>query len=413
MMWKMVTLLVGLSALAQINEQCVITAGGKPVHVTADGFYDLRAVPAGAPVRLYARCTDASGVVRYGRTEFLQPEAGQLLENLAFSFSASPFPRASALIVAADRTAYTIGKDDPGQLSVTATHASAADLDVADGVGVTYTSSNPAVVSVSATGLIEAIAEGNAVIGVAYDGLRGAITVAVNESGNQATTVEGLVRFADGSPVLGAEVSAGGESGTTDASGQFSFQPLLLESGPLRIAAVKRTDVQYFATSAVIDAVLGGITDGGLLVLSTPRQVDTDGDGILDDYELTLSLPKPPFQFDLNNPDTDGNGILDGAEDDDEDGLPDFYELLIGTSMIQRDSDHPDNSISDGDEDFDSDGLTNLQEFENNSNPYLPDTDGDGVTDLDEVNAGFDPADATSHPKRVGYGRAVSFRRTN
>ena len=82
MMWKMVTLLVGLSALAQINEQCVLTAGGKPVHVTADGFYDLRAVPAGAPVRLYARCTDASGVVRYGRTEFLQPEAGQLLEYL-------------------------------------------------------------------------------------------------------------------------------------------------------------------------------------------------------------------------------------------------------------------------------------------------------------------------------------------
>src|SRR5262249_36647277 len=44
------------------------------------------------------------------------------------------------------------------------------------------------------------------------------------------------------------------------------------------------------------------------------------------------------------------------------------------------------NDPSIGAEDADRDGLTNLLEFQNGTNPNNPDTDGDGLTDGDEVN---------------------------
>jgi hypothetical protein len=46
---------------------------------------------------------------------------------------------------------------------------------------------------------------------------------------------------------------------------------------------------------------------------------DTDGDGLSDRKEATMSL-------DPNNPDTDGDGIPDGLDDSDGDGIPDGVE---------------------------------------------------------------------------------------
>lgn len=57
------------------------------------------------------------------------------------------------------------------------------------------------------------------------------------------------------------------------------------------------------------------------------------------------------------------------------DGLPDGWELAKLGTLAQGPSD-----------DFDSDGLTNLQEYNLGTNPALADTDGDGVSDADEVN---------------------------
>lgn len=44
--------------------------------------------------------------------------------------------------------------------------------------------------------------------------------------------------------------------------------------------------------------------------------------------------------------------------------------------------------------DFDRDGLTNLEEFPNGTDPHQPDTDGDGVSDGDEVHT--DQTDPTT-----------------
>lgn len=99
-------------------------------------------------------------------------------------------------------------------------------------------------------------------------------------------------------------------------------------------------------------------------------------------------------------------------EDSDSDGIPDGFEILLGTSIEQIDSDGdmlPDgyelftnysypnckdsdeNGINDGDEDYDSDGLTNYEEYLLCINPNDPDTDGDGMNDYTEICYGLNP----------------------
>jgi len=101
-------------------------------------------------------------------------------------------------------------------------------------------------------------------------------------------------------------------------------------------------------------------------------ELDTDEDGLPDYYEEILGTDK-------NNADTDGDGLSDG------------YEVLyLGTDPLKADSN--DNGINDGDDDLDSDGLTNLQESNLGTDPNNADTDGDGLTDGAEVNIhGTDP----------------------
>lgn len=70
-----------------------------------------------------------------------------------------------------------------------------------------------------------------------------------------------------------------------------------------------------------------------------------------------------------------------GAGDSDSDGLNDNWEFLNFGNL---------NEIASGD--YDNDGLTNQQEFSQGTIPTNPDTDGDSVTDGDEVNVyGLNP----------------------
>lgn len=94
-------------------------------------------------------------------------------------------------------------------------------------------------------------------------------------------------------------------------------------------------------------------------------------------------------------------------EDSDKDGLPDAYENMIGTNPLKADTDGDGlsdyeelyitntdplkadtdgNGILDGNEDLDSDGLTNIQEIKYGTDPLISDTDSDGLNDGDEVN---------------------------
>ena len=150
-------------------------------------------------------------------------------------------------------------------------------------------------------------------------------------------------------------------------------------------------------------------------------------------YELTLTHLSPgfseavldngtrgmegePMRIDLNEELTpvrtvyliqppDANAV---ALDSDADLLTDAQELELGTDPYLADSDG--DGLVDGDEtgfygtepllaDTDEDGLGDQEEVATYfTNPFLPDTDGDGVGDFDEVTALTNPLDMLSLP---------------
>ena len=106
-----------------------------------------------------------------------------------------------------------------------------------------------------------------------------------------------------------------------------------------------------------------------------------------------------PFHWDDPDSDHDHDGLTSLAEqnvtftnpahpDSDGDRLSDGWEVSYGLDPL----DPSDGGIS---TDTDGDGLSNLDEFMNGTNPNLPDSDGDLVNDVPEIAQGSDPNDAS------------------
>ena len=87
---------------------------------------------------------------------------------------------------------------------------------------------------------------------------------------------------------------------------------------------------------------------------STVGRIDTDRDGLTDEYEIQIGT-------DITNIDSDSDGVSD------------YIEVICGYNPLSNDSDS--NGILDGDEDFDNDGFTNLQETELGTECFLNDSD--------------------------------------
>ncbi|MBP7829734.1 MAG: S8 family serine peptidase [Kiritimatiellae bacterium] len=150
------------------------------------------------------------------------------------------------------------------------------------------------------------------------------------------------------------------------------------------------------------------------LVGSNPFLADTDADGLNDGKEVFV------YGSDPTNPDTDYDSLLDGLEaqlgtsptawDTDGDGMPDGFEVLDALGNL-RDPSQRLNPLdpTDGDDDYDHDGLTNYEEYlvrdglignmpddalwDYWSDPFNPDSDGDGMPDGWEVWYGLHPMD--------------------
>ncbi|MCI5656952.1 MAG: hypothetical protein MR300_11010, partial [Ruminococcus sp.] len=114
---------------------------------------------------------------------------------------------------------------------------------------------------------------------------------------------------------------------------------------------------------------------------------DNNNNGVPDKLDSIMG-------FDTDNYDSDEDGLPDFIEemissdkynpDSDGDKLPDGYEIFTLHTMPTK-NDSNDNGISDADEDFDKDGLSNLEEYLLKINPNDKDTDGDTLSDFDEI----------------------------
>ena len=123
----------------------------------------------------------------------------------------------------------------------------------------------------------------------------------------------------------------------------------------------------------------------------TPENTDeTRGDGADSTFfslKINDELPELPIQPDCTLFVPEGQG-----EDTDGDGLLDFWELAW----------FPDLDTADGTSDNDGDGATDKQEFENVIDPTKVDTDEDGATDGEELVAGSSPKDPDDTPVDPG-----------
>ncbi|MCF7917446.1 carboxypeptidase regulatory-like domain-containing protein [Candidatus Gracilibacteria bacterium] len=81
--------------------------------------------------------------------------------------------------------------------------------------------------------------------------------------------------------------------------------------------------------------------------------------------------------------------ISNSPADVDEDGLPDSFEALYSEESSE--------TLMESSNDTDGDGLTNLQEYQYNTNPINADTDGDTIIDGTEIADGTDPKNSADH----------------
>jgi hypothetical protein len=134
--------------------------------------------------------------------------------------------------------------------------------------------------------------------------------------------------------------------------------------------------------------------------------VDSDEDGMPDEWETT-------YFDDLTHDgtiDTDTDGLSDLQEyqngtdptdpDTDDDGMPDGWEVQYGLNP---------NDNSDIGIDSDGDALTNLQEYQNGTDPNDADCDDDGLSDGDEINNGTNPNDSDTDNDGMPDGWEVQY----
>lgn len=129
------------------------------------------------------------------------------------------------------------------------------------------------------------------------------------------------------------------------------------------------TDTAMSTAATATAAATGAIAAGGekvaeALDTKTTDFVDQDGDAISDEDERALGT-------DPANTDSDGDGILDNEE--------------LGVDLLNPIDTDNDGIINALDEDDDNDGIPTLQESEFSSNPLSADSDGDGISDGDEL----------------------------
>ena len=166
------------------------------------------------------------------------------------------------------------------------------------------------------------------------------------------------------------------------------------------------TDEAYYRSDKNnIDSDGDGLTDGYEVKVNgtNPIMMDTDWDNLTDGEEVLIYRSNP-----LSD-DTDRDGVLDGDEvhlystsptskDSDNDLLNDYIEIFeIGSNPILNDTDSDGmddyweymNSLNllfdDSAEDPDEDNLTNLGEYYSHTNVFDPDTDADLLSDGYEV----------------------------
>jgi len=211
----------------------------------------------------------------------------------------------------------------------------------------------------------------------------------------------GAIYIGSGDPLFIACTIAGNLGGSGSAIYNSSSSNTITLVNTLLWNPGNSTEIDGQTASVIFDHSLArGVTTGNVLIDGVDQ--GTDDPGLAYDYSLAAgSIARDrgslgAYSDYANLTDCDGEAVLAtrdiGADefiDSDGDGLPDWIELQAGIDLNATD-------------DNDLDLLNNLEDYENMGNPFLDDTDGDGLLDGDEFYA-----DGT-HGDTDGYSTGVN-----
>lgn len=274
------------AAMAQLNENCVVSILNRTARVQPDGTWVLPNVPANfGQVRARATCVEG-GVTLSGQSDFFTIPANGSVDVPEIQIGiVDPIPE--SLNVSAPTTVLMVVGQST-QLTVEATFSDGATEDVTSASnGTNYTVTNPAVATVDDDGLVTAEMSGTVVISAMLEGALGLLQLQVVLAGDSD---------GDGIP-----------DDLELANGLNPENPVDGLEDPDRDGLTTKEEVVDFGTDhQVADTDGDNISDGEEVVagadgfITNPVIADTDGDGIRDGLEVaTATDPTDPSSFDL------------------------------------------------------------------------------------------------------------------
>jgi hypothetical protein len=333
-----------------LDENCTVSILNRTARVKPDGSWTIGNVPATGRARIRAVCRHGDTNVG-GHSDFIEMTPFQFNGFDANFDLSDSVPIADGMTISLTTTILSeIGEQMQLDVAADLPDGGIRNVTAAE-TGTNYSSSNAAVATVSEDGLVTAVMSGVVMISAANEGSLAIVRIIVAFGGDS-----------DGDGISDSlEVLLGMDpDNPADALEDFDFDGLTNAE-----EVVLGTDIEN------ADTDFDGLADGDEIDTGTnPLDADSDDDGLLDGLET--------------NPtdDDDSDGLINALDPDrDNDGLSDGVETAI--------SGNPTDAAPGTDSD--SDGLTNIDEVSRGTDPADRDSDNDGLYDGAEVRGGCNP----------------------
>jgi large repetitive protein len=267
--------ITNLTMAQELDEKCVINILNRTIQVAENGGWSLPNVPSNqGSVRARATCLNEQGATVSGQSGYFNLLTNGITRVGDIYFAEQePVPDQISFASTSQISLTSIGQNY--QLTVTATYPGGIEDNVTTALsGTNYTSSNSAVVSVSANGLLTAIKSGNSLITAAKDGEVATRLIRVSFTGDQD---------GDGLP---DDYEAANGLDPTDPADAFEDR----DNDGLSALDEYNAGTDVNKKDSDNDSVLDGeeLILGADGYITNPLLADSDADGLSDSVEITV-----------------------------------------------------------------------------------------------------------------------------